>query len=30
MVKPDMPGLKGPEVEALYARGAQWLAGGSL
>jgi SnoaL-like domain len=29
-VKPDMPGLKGPEVEQLYARGAQWLAGGSL
>lgn len=29
-VKPDMPGLKGPEVEALYARGARWLDGGSL
>ena len=29
-VKPDMPGLKGPEVEALYARGARWLAGGAL
>lgn len=27
-VKTDMPGLKGPEVEALYARGARWLAGG--
>src|SRR3954470_22521706 len=27
-VKPDMPGLVGPEVEALYARGARWLAGG--
>ena len=26
-VKPDMPGLKGPEVEALYARGARWLSG---
>jgi SnoaL-like domain len=26
-VKPDMPGLRGPEVEALYARGAAWLAG---
>jgi hypothetical protein len=26
-VKPDMPGLKGPEVEGLYARGARWLAG---
>ena len=23
-VKPDMPGLKGPEVEALYARGRTW------
>lgn len=29
-VKTDMPGLKGPEVEALYARGASWLAGESL
>jgi hypothetical protein len=27
-VKKDMPGLKGPEVQALYARGKQWLAGG--
>jgi len=27
-VKPDMPGLKGAEVEALYARGNAWLAGG--
>ena len=26
-VKPDMPGLKGPEVEALYARGGEWLGG---
>jgi hypothetical protein len=26
-VKPDMPGLRGPEVESLYARGAAWLAG---
>jgi hypothetical protein len=26
-VKPDMPGLKGAAVEALYARGARWLAG---
>lgn len=26
-VKPDMPGLTGPEVEALYARGERWLAG---
>jgi SnoaL-like domain len=24
-VKKDMPGLKGPEVEALYARGDAWL-----
>ena len=29
-VKPDMPGLKGADVEALYAEGATWLAGGSL
>jgi hypothetical protein len=27
-VKRDMPGLTGAEVEALYARGARWLAGG--
>jgi len=26
-VKRDMPGLKGPEVQALYARGRSWLAG---
>jgi hypothetical protein len=26
-VKRDMPGLKGPGVEALYARGAAWLSG---
>jgi hypothetical protein len=26
-VKKDMPGLKGPELEGLYARGARWLAG---
>ena len=26
-VKRDMPGLKGPEIERLYARGAAWLAG---
>ena len=26
-VKDDMPGLTGPEVEALYARGAAFLAG---
>ena len=29
-VKPDMPGTRGPEVEALYARGARWLAGEPL
>jgi hypothetical protein len=27
-VKDDMPGLVGPAVEALYARGARWLRGG--
>jgi hypothetical protein len=27
-IKPDLPGLTGPEVEALYQRGARWLAGG--
>ena len=27
-VKPDMPGLAGPEVDALYQRGSRWLAGG--
>lgn len=26
-VKPDMPGLRGPEVERLYADGAAWLDG---
>ncbi|HTZ06697.1 MAG TPA: nuclear transport factor 2 family protein [Gaiellaceae bacterium] len=25
-VKPDMPGLTGPELDELYARGAAWLA----
>jgi hypothetical protein len=29
-VKRDMPGLTGPEVEALYASGAAWLAGEAL
>jgi hypothetical protein len=29
-VKRDMPQLTGPEVEALYARGKSWLAGGPL
>lgn len=28
-VKPDMPGLTGPEVQALYDRGKRWLAGQS-
>jgi hypothetical protein len=26
-VKRDMPGVRGPEVEALYARGKAWLDG---
>lgn len=26
-IKPDMPGLKGAKVEALYARGSAWLDG---
>jgi len=25
-VKRDMPGLRGPELDALYARGEAWLA----
>ena len=29
-VKPDMPGLKGPQIEALYARGRAWLEGKPL
>ncbi|WP_198371229.1 nuclear transport factor 2 family protein [Roseomonas rosulenta] len=29
-VKRDMPGLTGPEVTALYASGAKWLAGEAL
>lgn len=29
-VKRDMPGLKGPEVERLYACGKRWLEGGTL
>jgi hypothetical protein len=29
-VKEDMPGLTGPAVEALYARGAAWLQGRPL
>ena len=29
-VKPDMPGVRGAEVERLYQRGAAWLAGQPL
>jgi hypothetical protein len=29
-VKPDMPGLDGPDVEQLYEDGAAWLAGEKL
>jgi hypothetical protein len=29
-VKPDMPELDGPEVEALYKRGEKWLSGAAL
>ncbi|MQA85310.1 MAG: nuclear transport factor 2 family protein [Streptosporangiales bacterium] len=29
-VKRDMPGLTGPEVEAVYERGAAWLSGAPL
>ena len=29
-VKPDMPGLDGPELDALYAKGANWLKGKKL
>ncbi|MFL4986282.1 MAG: nuclear transport factor 2 family protein [Xanthobacteraceae bacterium] len=29
-VKPDMPGIGGPELDALYRRGAAWLAGEPL
>ncbi|MGA2511828.1 MAG: nuclear transport factor 2 family protein [Candidatus Acidiferrales bacterium] len=29
-IKLDMPGLTGPEVEALYARGSAWLSGRPL
>lgn len=28
-VKPDMPGIDGPELIALYGRGEAWLAGGA-
>lgn len=30
IVKPDMPGIEGKELDALYARGANWLAGKAL
>ena len=29
-VKTDMPGIEGPELDQLYARGARWLDGGAL
>ncbi len=29
-VKTDMPGIEGPELDALYARGARWLKGEAL
>ena len=29
-VKKDMPGIEGPELDALYARGARWLNGEAL
>jgi hypothetical protein len=29
-VKPDMPGIEGPELDALYTRGARWLKGEAL
>jgi SnoaL-like domain len=29
-VKPDMPGIEGPELDALYARGERWLKGKPL
>ena len=29
-VKPDMPGIEGEELDRLYARGANWLAGKPL
>jgi hypothetical protein len=29
-IKMNMPGLQGPEVEALYQRGKRWLAGGRI
>lgn len=29
-VRKDLPGLRGPEIEALYEEGREWLAGGPL
>lgn len=29
-VRPDIPGLTGPEVESLYVKGARWLKGASI
>ena len=29
-VKPDMPGIEGPELDRLYTRGARWLKGDAL
>src|ERR1700735_3738342 len=29
-VKSDMPGIEGPALEQLYARGTRWLGGGAL
>jgi len=29
-IKADMPTLEGPQLEALYAQGREWLAGGEL
>jgi SnoaL-like domain len=29
-VKRDMPGIEGPELDALYARGTRWLGGAAL
>lgn len=29
-VRSDLPGTRGPEIEALYARGARWLAGSAI
>ena len=29
-VKLDMPGIEGPALDQLYARGARWLGGGAL